>query len=124
MHYTDTYSPVVSWFSVRLLLILAKLNGWHTRQINFILAYPQQADIPYNNYMKLPKGIRTAQVGSDTHVLKLKKNIYGRRNSGRIWNDYLKEGLINIGFEQSGADKCVYYKGDMIFQRRRRLTKP
>ena len=114
VHYTDTYSPVVSWFSVRLLLIIAKLNGWHTRQIDFILAYPQ-ADIPYDNYMKLPRGIKTAQGDGDTHVLKLKKNIYGGRNSGRIWNDFLKEGLLNIGFEQSEADECVYYKGDVIF---------
>ena len=32
VHFTETYSPVVSWFSVRLLLIIAKLNNWHTRQ--------------------------------------------------------------------------------------------
>ena len=114
VHYTDTYSPVVSWFSVRLILILAKLNKWHTRQIDFILAYPQ-ADIPYDNYMKLPRGIKTIQGNGDTHVLKLKKNIYGGRNSGRIWNEYLKEGLINIGFKQSTADECVYYKKDVIF---------
>ena len=114
VHYNETYSPVVSWFSVRLLLIMAKLNKWHTRQIDFILAYPQ-ADIPFDNYMKLPRGIKTEQGEGDTHVLKLKKNIYGGRNSGRVWNDYLKEGLENIGFQQSKADSCVFYKKDVIF---------
>ena len=74
IHYTDTYSPVVNWSSVRLMLILAKLNDYHTRQVDFVLAYPQ-ADIPFDNYMKLPKGISTKEGKRDTHALKLKKNI-------------------------------------------------
>ena len=115
IHYTDTYSPVVSWFSVRLLLILAKLNGYYTKQIDFVLAYPQ-ADIPFDNYyMSLPKRITTKDGNKDTHVLKLNKNIYGGRNSGRVWNDYLKTGLENIGFEQSTSDECVYFRKDVIF---------
>ncbi len=114
IHYTDTFSPVVSWFSVRLLMIIAKLNGYHTRQIDFVLAYPQ-ADLPFENYMNLPHGIKTKDGDGNSHVLKLRKNIYGGRNSGRIWNDYLKVGLINIGFKQSQVDECVFYRGDVIF---------
>lgn len=37
------YSPVVK-SSIRLFLTLAVTKGWHTRQVAFILAYPQ-ADI-------------------------------------------------------------------------------
>jgi hypothetical protein len=88
VHYTETYSPVVNWFSVQLIAILSIINGWHTRQIDFVLAYPQ-APLPYDNYMKLPRGIKMKTGDSDSHVLKLKQNIYGGRNSGRIWNDYL-----------------------------------
>ena len=40
-HYELTYSPVVRWFSVRLLLTLSIVNGWHTTQIDYVLAYPQ-----------------------------------------------------------------------------------
>ena len=58
VHYTETYSPVVNWFSVRLVTILAIVNKWHTRQIDFLLAYPQ-APLPYDNYMKLPPAIQT-----------------------------------------------------------------
>ena len=113
VHYTETYSPVVNWFSVRTMLIFAIINRWHTRQIDFVLAYPQ-APLPYDNYMKLPAGIKSTK-GDDTHVLKLKKNLYGGRNSGRIWNKYLHEGLLNIGFKQSNVDECVYYRGKCIF---------
>jgi hypothetical protein len=113
-HYTETYSPVVNWFSVRLITILSILNGWHTRQIDFVLAYPQ-APLPYDNYMKLPHGIRTTEGDGNSHVLKLKQNIYGGRNSGRIWNDYLTKGLKEIGFTQSKVDECVFYRGTVIF---------
>jgi hypothetical protein len=114
IHYTETYSPVVNWFSVRLVTTLALLNNWHTRQIDFVLAYPQ-APLPYDNYMKLPHGIKTNEGDGDTHVLKLKKNIYGGRNSGLIWNEYLTKGLLSIGFIQSKVDECVFYRGNIIF---------
>ena len=114
IHFTDTYSPVVTWPAVRLLLILSKLNGYVTKQVDFVLAYPQ-ADIPYDNYMKLPKGITTVKGDRDSQVLKLKKNIYGGRNSRRVWFEYLKTGLENIGFQQSNHDKCVFYRDDVIF---------
>ena len=114
VHYTETYSPVVNWFSVRLVTILSIINKWHTRQIDFVLAYPQ-APLPYDNYMKLPQGIQTTHGNGDTHVLKLHKNIYGGRNSGRIWNEYLKAGLQAIGFTQSAVDECVFYRGKVIF---------
>ena len=31
INFWDTYSPVVNWFSVRLLLTLALVNKWSTR---------------------------------------------------------------------------------------------
>jgi hypothetical protein len=114
VHYTETYSPVVNWFSVRLIMILSIINKWHTRQIDFVLAYPQ-APLEYDNYMKLPHGITTANNDKNSHVLKLHKNIYGGKNSGRIWNDYLTKGLKEIGFTQSIIDECVFYKGHLIF---------
>ena len=105
VHNTETYSPVVNWFSIRLVTILSIINKWHTRQIDFILAYPQ-APLPYDNYMKLPQGIQTTRGdGEDNHVLKFNKNIFGGRNSGRIWNE----------FTQSAVDECVFYQGKVIF---------
>eukprot|EP00979_Chaetoceros_neogracilis_P005196 scaffold916_cov189-Chaetoceros_neogracile.AAC.1 len=41
VHYWETYAPVVNWFSIRLLLSQAIMHNWHTRQVDFVLAYPQ-----------------------------------------------------------------------------------
>jgi hypothetical protein len=57
-NYFEMYAPVVTWFSIRLLLVLSILNNWHTRQVDFVLAYTQ-ADIEFDMYMELPMGIET-----------------------------------------------------------------
>ena len=49
------------------------------------------------------------------HVLKIKKNLYGGKNAGKIWFDHLKSMLENIGFTQSQADSCVFYRKGVIF---------
>jgi hypothetical protein len=113
-NYFEIYAPVVTWFSIGLLLVLSILNKWYTRQVDFILAYPQ-ADIEFDMYMDLPKGIETKHGNGKTHVLKLLKNLYGQKQAGRVWNQYLTKGLTKIGFKQSKVDECVFFRDNVIF---------
>ena len=113
VNYWDTYAPVVSWESVRTLLTLALTNGWITRQIDFVLAYPQ-ADVECDLYMEIPKMCNVGG-GKRDHVLKLKKNLYGSKQAGKVWFRHLLKGLKQRGFKQSRADECVFYKGSTIF---------
>ena len=55
INFCDTYSPVVYWFSVRLLLILVLVNKWSTRQIDFVLTF-LQSPLECDLLMKLPSG--------------------------------------------------------------------
>jgi hypothetical protein len=114
VNYFETYSPVVTWFSLRTTLTLSLLYDWHTRQIDFILAYPQ-APIEFDMYMELPKGIEMKDGNRKTHVLKLLKNLYGQKQAGRVWNQHLVKGLLSIGFQQSEIDECVFYRSQTIF---------
>jgi hypothetical protein len=52
--YWSTYSPVVSWSTVRLVIVMTLLNDWHIQSIDFVLAFPQ-APIKTDIYMKPPK---------------------------------------------------------------------
>ena len=114
VHYWETYAPVVNWFSVRLLLAQAIMHKWHTRQVDFVLAFPQ-AEPECDMYMKLPRGIEISGASNKTHALKLLKNLYGGKAASRIWVQYLSRGLRNMGFEPSAIDECVWYRGDIIF---------
>ena len=113
IHYWETYSPVVKWSSIRLFLTMAVIKGWHTRQVDFVLAYPQ-ADIETTLYMEVPRGFEF-DGSRKTHCLKIVKNIYGQKQAGRVWNKYLHKGLVKIGFKQSVNDECVYFRGSTIF---------
>ena len=57
-------------------------------------------------YMEQPDGY--IEQGSEDLVCKLRKSLYGLKQSSRCWNKALTEFLKSIGFNQSTADPCVY----------------
>jgi histone deacetylase 1/2 len=114
VNYFETYSPIVQWFTVRMVMVMAIVNKWATRQVDFILAYPQ-ADIEFDIYMELPQGVETKYGNGKTHVLKLKKNLYGQKQAGRVWNKHLTKGLTKIGFKPSKIDECIWYRDKTLF---------
>ena len=57
LHYDQTYAPVASWNSIRLLLILVATFGWYTQQIDYVLAFPQ-APVEKETYMKIPNSLK------------------------------------------------------------------
>ena len=115
IHYDQSYAPVASWRSIRLLLILIAQFGWHSKQLDYVLAFPQ-APVAREIYMKIPKGFEIKGANPDKYVLKLHRNVYGQKNAGRVWNDYLVDKLVNkVGFTQSKIDECVFYKGRTVY---------
>ena len=75
--YFDTYAPVVSWSTVRLLLCLSISNGWKTRQVDFSNAFVQ-AKLKEDVYISLPAMFKGPQgEGNDKVVLKLNRSLYG-----------------------------------------------
>jgi hypothetical protein len=88
VHYEKTYAPVVGWATIRFFMTLAIINNWHTRQLDFVLAFPK-ADIGRELYMKLQTGfsiegiILTEEERKD-HVLRLDKNLYGQKQACRV----------------------------------------
>ena len=48
--------------------------------------------------------------GKENLVCKLKKSLYGLKQSPRCWNKAFQEYLESIDFVQSVADPCVYVK--------------
>jgi Reverse transcriptase (RNA-dependent DNA polymerase) len=115
VHYEESYSPVASWNSIRTMLLLAAQYKWHTVQLDYVLAFPQ-APIEQTLYMEVPKGFEIEGHDWKDHVLKLHRNVYGSKNAGRTWYQYLQKKLIEeVGFTQSKVDECVFYKGKVMY---------
>ena len=58
-------------------------------------------------YMKQPQGYIEK---SEEHVLKLKKAMYGLKQSGRAWYKCLSSALMKSGFQKSNSDAAVFYR--------------
>ena len=52
--YWATYSPVVSWSTVRPMIVFAIINNWHMESIDFVLAHPQ-APVKTDIFMQPPR---------------------------------------------------------------------
>ena len=111
-HYDLTHTPVASWESIRLVLALTLKNRWKTRCLDYVLAYPQ-APVERECYMKIPRGIT---IDSDEeYLLKVKQNIYGQKQAGRVWNQYLLKKLKEAGFVKSHHDDCILFYKSAVY---------
>ena len=103
---------------------MSLVHGWHTRQIDFVLAYPQ-AKVSNDVFMHVPERFKvennklTLDLNAPSpwqqqHKLKLLKNVYGLKDAGATWFNHLKDGLFKRKFTQSQVDPCLFYKKDLI----------
>jgi hypothetical protein len=113
-NYWETYTPVVKWASVRLILAIAKIHGLLSKSIDFMLAFPQ-ADLEIPAYMKLPLGFDPPEGEyCKSYVLRLNKGLYGLKKARYNWFAKLSSGLQVHGFVQSSIDPCVFFNHNCI----------
>jgi hypothetical protein len=65
---------VVTWFTIRLMIIFGIIFCGALQQVDFVMVYPQ-APIKIDIYMELPQGIQTKHGNSKYHILKIEKNM-------------------------------------------------
>ena len=58
--------------------------------------------------MDLPHGVETKEGRNKMHMLKLLKNLYGQKQAGRVWKQYLVSGLTKLRFVESPGGECVF----------------
>ena len=114
--YWDTYETVVTWDSVQLLLIVAKIHKLDSKSIDFVFAFPE-VDLTITFYMELPVGVTLIdQADSNIQpcILRLNKSLYGLKYSGHNWFEKLRSGLTHRHFAQSQIEKCVFYRHECV----------
>jgi len=82
----EMFSPVIRFVSIRTLPAFAIQNDTIIYQINVVMAF-LNGDLEEEIYMQQPEGY--VQVEREHLVCKLRKSIYGLKQSPRCWNKVL-----------------------------------
>jgi hypothetical protein len=101
--FQDTYSPVVKYETIRILLSIAAVRKLNLTQFDVKTAF-LYGTITEELYMEQPEGFND---GSG-RVCKLNKSLYGLKQSPRAWNETIKEVLIERELSQLMSDNCVF----------------
>lgn len=105
--YQETFSPVVKFSTIRMVLSLAAQRGLRLTQMDFKTAFLNGV-LDEELYMKQPAGY--VQPGQEHFVCRLRKSIYGLKQASRSWNQVLNRYLVEEGYTRSEADLCLYIK--------------
>lgn len=105
--FTEVYAPVTRQATLRVLLAVASKQGLLLKQYDFKTAY-LNGTINEELYMSQPPGYSIE--GKEDMVCRLRKSIYGLRQSARCWNRTLHAVLLDLGFEACESDPCLYVR--------------
>ena len=103
--YNETYSPVARFTSIRFILSVSSILGLIVHQMDVETAF-LNAELKEEIYMHPPAGMAV----KDGNVLRLRKTLYGLKQSPRDWNANLDNYMIKMKFIRINADSSVYIR--------------
>lgn len=108
LDYYHTFSPVVKFTTIRILLAMTAVYDLECEQMDVVTAF-LNGDLDEDIYMQIPEGLRTKE--NDGKVCKLNKALYGLKQAPRQWYAKIHDYLVNdLDFTSSTNDPCLYIK--------------
>lgn len=104
--YHETFSPVAKVPSIRLFISLAATYDWVLHQLDVKNAF-LHGDLHEEVYMEQPPGF-VAQ-GESGKICKLRKSLYGLKQSPRAWFGRFNAVVTEFGLRRSSYDHSVFY---------------
>ena len=101
--FNETFAPVNRAPTLRFQLADAVRRRLHLDQIDFEAAF-LQSPIDGDVYLRTPPGVRCPK----GYCVKLKKGIYGLKQSAFLWGRELASLLERQGFRRCVADPCLW----------------
>jgi hypothetical protein len=109
----DTYASTIQADSFRFFVAHCVKHNLNIQHLDIVTAF-LHAQLPTPEFASLPPGMQpppeaVAQHGPNL-VLKLKRAVYGLKQSGALWEDRLDRFLISRGFTRFTSDRNIYSK--------------
>lgn len=105
--YVETFSPTLKMRSWKMFLAFANKRGWKIRQCDVATAF-LNSTVDTDIYINQPEGfVNTEYPG---YVWKLKKSLYGLKQSPRLWFETMDAFMKESGFQRVEGEPCLYFK--------------
>ncbi|GMG17557.1 unnamed protein product [Phytophthora fragariaefolia] len=104
--YTETFSPVVKYVTLRMIIAIAKYFGWPIDQLDVVTAFLYGL-MKEKVFCSVPEGV---ELDDGFDCVELLKAIYGLKQASRVWNETFDEYVRSIRFRVSSYDPCLYIK--------------
>eukprot|EP00253_Pinus_taeda_P021368 PITA_21368 len=103
----EIFSPVVKIVSIRIVLALVSLLDLELQQLDVKTAF-LHGDLDEEIYMEQPEGF--VQHRNKKFVYRLKKSLYGLKQSPRQWYKKFDSFMLSQKYIRSEYNHCVYFK--------------
>nr|CCA24845.1 PREDICTED: copia proteinlike putative [Albugo laibachii Nc14] len=104
--YTETFSPVVKYVTLRMVFAISKYFDWPLDQLDVVTAFLYGV-MKEKVYCAVPEGVER---DGNFDCLELVKAIYGLKQDSRVWNETFPQLVGSIGFQVSAFNPCLYIK--------------
>ncbi|KAL0394493.1 UNVERIFIED_CONTAM: Transposon Ty1-LR1 Gag-Pol polyprotein [Sesamum latifolium] len=105
--FEETYSPVPMAESIRIRLAITAWYDYEIWQMDVKTAFLNGL-VEEDIFMDQSKGFTA--VGEEQKVYRLRRSIYGLKQTSRSWNTYFDEVKQGYDFIKNDNDPCIYKK--------------
>ncbi|KAH9291902.1 hypothetical protein KI387_042909 [Taxus chinensis] len=107
LDFGEIFSLVAKLHSIRFLLAIVAAFDLEIEQMDVKTMF-LHGELEEEIYMTQPESFKIK--GKEDLVCRLKKSLYGLKQSPRMWNQKFDRYVLRLGLERSKADPCVYFK--------------
>lgn len=115
INFDETYAPVATHTTFRLLMALTAARGWPVHQMDVVTAFLNPVVDSENIWVELPEGCedhcKKHGVGKTVRLL---KGLYGLKQASRLWWLSIDKTLQEFGLKRCNYDTNVYVGDGLI----------
>ena len=109
LDYQETFAPVAKMNTVRILLALAAHHEWKLQQYDVKNAFLHD-NLTEEIYMALPPGYYSLALSTPASIVcRLRKSLYGLKQSPRAWFARFTTTMLTRGYRQCNGDHTLFF---------------